>query len=195
MKKYLVVLLGLMLCLGFAAQASADQEGMATAHVFVTVAPNITVGVATPLVDAGSVQTGPFTATIVFSVDANEQEVEMWAAVSDLYKGDDPTGEEVTPIPVNEGAGVLFAPTNANPLNGGSPVASYIGPGDAVLGFPTTLTESIIFTSSQNGHFSQQVFVTAGWTQVDPEQPQGQYSGSVKFYSMLVPDQNGGTNG
>ena len=189
MKKFLVVLMSLMFCIGIASQASADTMGMATANVFVTVDPNITVGVGTPLVDAGTVQTGPFMATIVFTVDANEQEVEMFVDVSPLFKGDDPQGTEVLPIPIDESFGVLFTPESASPMNGGSSTASYIGPGDSVLGFPTLRTNSIPFTSSQDGHFSQPVFVKVWWNQVDPEQPQGQYSGAVKYYAMLLPDQ------
>ena len=56
------------------------------------------------------------------------------------------------------------------------------------------MTESLRFESSQNNHFSQDVFVTVTWIQIDPEQPTGEYSGRVRiivFLGQLSPEPDG----
>ena len=146
--------------------------------------PNIAVRALAASVDAGTVQVGEFSATVPFRVDANTEAVNIWVACSQLYKGNDPAGTEVAPIGLFNG--VKIAPTNANPVKGGSNVAGYAGPGEVVEGFPTLVTNSIVFESSQNGHFSQDVAVTCSWFQNDPEKPMGEYSGVVKFYAEVV---------
>ena len=182
----MIIVMGLLLCLIGAQAAFADLNGDATAHVYVDVVPNVAVGVLTGSVDIGEIQTGDFSATITFRVDANMQDVYLSAAASPLYKGDDPTNTEVAPLPLLESAGILFEPTNANPMNGGSNVASYTGD-TTIDGFPGLLTGQIQFESSQNGHFSQDVDLTVYWQQPDPEQPQGQYSGLVQMFCLLMP--------
>ncbi len=187
MKKRVLLAAGLLACSG----AYADLESMATAHVWVDVVANIAVRANTPQVDAGDVQTGAFTATIEFRVDANNEDIDLACYASDLWKGDDPTNDDVAPIPLLVGAGCLIDPINANPTGGASPVASF-DPSVVhnVSGFPALGTNSINFESSQNGHFSQEVYVTVAWNQDDPEKPQGEYSGVVKLLGM-IPDDNG----
>jgi len=180
--------MGLTLVGGLALASYADTQGSAVCTVYVNVDPNVAVGARTATVDAGTVQTGDFSATCEFRVDANKQQVALYVCASDLYKGDDPSNTEVAPISLNLSEGVLIDPTNANPLAGGSKVASYTGPGDVVEGFPTMCTEVIEYESSQNNHFSQSVFVTVTWTQDDPEKPMGEYSGKVKLVALLGPD-------
>ena len=182
-----IVLLLLPVILLVATTVHGDAEGMATAHVYVVVDPNVTVGVMTATVNAGTVQTGDFTATIQFRVDANKESICLSAAASPLFKGDDPTGAEVPPIPLNMSAGILIAPTNANPLANGNSTASYTSEAVDIDGFPGIGTEAICYESSQNGHFSQDVFVTVTWNQDDPEKPTGEYSGKVKLLALLLP--------
>jgi len=188
MKKLVLLLaVGLMLT-GMAVSVRGDTEGSAAAHVFVNVDPNVGVQASTAIVDAGTVQTGDFSATIDFRVDANLQVVTLYAVASPLYKGDDPTGTEVAPIPLNLSEGIEIDPDNANPLGGGSQVAAFIsGTTEDIDGFPGVPTEQITFESSQNNHFSQNVRLTVVWNQDDPEKPTGEYSGKVKLWALLLP--------
>ena len=167
--------------------AFADTSGSATATIVATVNPNVAVKAQTPIVDAGTVQMGDFSATIDFRVDANKESVALAVEASQLYKGDDPANKEVAPIPLNLTKGVEIAPTNANPVSGGSNVASFVGEGSPVGAYPTMATKAILFESSQNNRFSQDVFVKVTWTQDDPEKPMGQYSGKVRFTAFLMP--------
>lgn len=184
MRKFLTILTVILMA---GSLAYADQSGSATAAVFATVNPNVAVGVLTPIVDAGTVQMGDFSATIAFRIDANMQFVALFCSASPLYKGDDPTEPEVPEIPLNISEGVVIAPTDANPVNAGSNVAAYTGPGENIGDYPTEATETIVFESSQNNHFSQDVYLTVTWNQDDPEKPMGQYSGKVKLTVLLLP--------
>jgi len=186
MKKSLFLVLVCVFSLAFTQAAFADLSSDATSHVWVNVVPNVAVGVVDAQVNIGDVQTGEFSATIKFRVDANMEDVNLYPIVTMLYKGDDPTNADVPPIPVAEGQGVLIEPMNANPTGGASNVA---GTPTAVNvnGFDGFQFESINFESSQNGHFSQDVDVTAYWVQADPEKPQGEYSGYVQLFCILTP--------
>ena len=186
MKKIMSIIFSLVFCLVLAYSASADLDGNATAHVWIDVVPNVAVGVLSSSVDAGQVQTGDFSSTILFRIDANMEDVNLTPYASNLYKGDDPTNDEVKPILVNVSDGILIEPTNANPTNGSSNIAGLVGPAD-INGFPGFEFAPINFESSQNGHFSQDVAITVTWTQDDPEKPQGEYSGYVQLYCMLTP--------
>ena len=189
MKKYLFIFISLTLCLFTAQAAFADLDGDATSHVYVMVDPNVAVGVVDANVNLGSVQMGDFSATITFRVDANMEDVHLSASVSQLYKGDDPANpDNVLPLAIVESDGVIIDPANANPMAGADSVADYVGGlVDIGGGFMGLLTDSIHFEASQNGHFSQDVDLTMSWTQPDPEQPQGEYSGLVKMFCLLTP--------
>lgn len=189
MKKMIALTLGLMAMMGlmFASAALADTTGNATADIVVRVNPNVTVGVLTAIVDAGTVQTGTFTATIRYRIDANVEAVALYVEASPLYKGNDPTNTDVAPIPLNLTAGATIAAANANPINAGTNVANFINPTALVRNFPAAGTETIVFESSQNGHFSQDVTVAVSWLQDDPEKPQGEYSGVVRLTALILP--------
>jgi hypothetical protein len=170
--------------------ANADELGSASAHVYININPNISMG-SVGLVDGGTLQTGQAAIDILFRIDANTEAVELSAFVSPLFKGNDPAGTEVAPIPVDLGAGVKMDPTAANEIQGGNGVAPYLGaatnPWIAAEGaFPGFETEALVFESSQDGHFSQDVLVTATWENSDPEKPQGEYSGYVVLYGGVV---------
>lgn len=181
MKKILVVFMSLMLCLfAFAPVAFSDTEDNATAEMNVTVDPNITVG-DNPGDVQMSVQTGDVSGAFVFQVDANMQYVDIQVGASHLYKADDPLSE-VAPILVNEGVGVVVDPTNGQ----GYTLTFNSLPDYTINTFPAVLTSPGTFESSQNGHFSQPVDVIVTWNQDDPEKPQGDYSGFVQFYCMMV---------
>lgn len=167
----------------------AERENSAMAHVFVDVDPNIAVIALTGNVDLGSVQIGSFAGSALFRVDANEEAVMLGVTTTHLYKGNDPFNNDVAPLPVDTEQGALIEPDNANPKEGASNLAQYVDPEvvDTPYGpMEGYRTNDIEFESSQNGHFSQDVAVTVGWEQPDPEQPQGQYSGYVVLYTALV---------
>lgn len=192
MKKLASVIMGIVFCLFVVTSASADLEGNATAHVWVDVEANVAVGVLSSQVDIGGVQMGDFDALINFRVDANMEDVYLQPFASNLYKGDDPENDDVAPILVNVSEGIEIMPTSANPTNGSSNIATLVQPGE-INGFPAFEFSPINFESSQNGHFSQDVTIKVTWTQDDPEKPQGEYSGYVALYCMLMPPNGGGT--
>ena len=183
MKKLIGVILSLMLCVALVPAAHADREASATTGVYVLVDPNITLS-AGAYVNAGTIQTGDIQATATFRVDANEQEVQFHANVTDLWKGDD-SGSEVAPIPVDESAGVTIEAQNGNQLAGGSSNVVYAGAGPDVNGMKSLMTQPLVLQSSQDGHFSQNVFVTAQWNQDDPEKTIGEYSGFIELVATL----------
>jgi hypothetical protein len=174
------------LTLGLAAYAAeADLTGSATAHVFVNVNSNVGVQASTPVVDAGTVQTGDFTATATFAIQANEEQLKLTVDASNLFKGDDPNST-VTPISLKLSEGAIVTPSSANPVAGGSTKLNFVGPGPAVNGFPTQATEVRTYESSQNGIWSQSVAVKVTYNQPDPLKPQGEYSGVIRL-TALVP--------
>lgn len=186
MKKIICVLAAAAMVAGFSSVSFADTTGSATASVYATVNPNIGVKVNSAIVDAGTVQTGDFAADISFRVDANAQFIKAFASASPLYKGDNPNGTDVAPIPLNLSKGVAIVPTQGNEINSGDNMAAFIGDtGDSIGAYPTSKTETITLESSQNNHFSQDVNMKVWWTQADPEKPQGQYSGKVALFVML----------
>jgi hypothetical protein len=179
--------LALLAVVGMTSAAYADLESAAVAKVFATVNPNVAVNYDNGAVNAGTIQTGEICADIVFRIDANKESVLIFVEASDLWKGDDPTNNEVLPIPLAVAEGAVVDPANANPLGSGSNVAEFIGAGSDVMGFPTQLSATIGFESSQNNRFSQDVTVTICWDQDDDEKPMGEYSGVVKLTSMIIP--------
>ncbi len=187
MKRLLIVMaLVAGLCFFVAPAAMADETSEATSHVFVTVSPNITLS-GQAHVDAGSVQTGDFTAECIFRVDANTQQIQIYAEASDLYKGNDPTAPEVAPIPLNISAPVGVYLVNGSPLGTAASELPYTTAAGDINGFPTLITSSLGLESSQNNHFSQEVTLTFTWNQDDPEKPMGEYSGFVKMAAMVLP--------
>ena len=180
---FLVCLLAVM---GLAAMASADTSSSSTAHVIVSVNPNVAVStVADPAIQ--NIQTGAIEVVITYLVEANLQECSLFVEASDLFKGDDPTNGEVAPIPLDTTVPAVIDPVNANPLNGGSMDATWQGGGSPIGQYQTQLSETIEFESSQNNHFSQEVDVTVTWNQDDPEKPTGQYSGMVRLTALVAP--------
>lgn len=187
MKKIIVVFMSLMLCLFvFTPAAFSATDDNAIAPVSVTVNPNISVG-DNPGGLSLSVQTGNVSGAFVFRIDANMQYVDIQVGASHLYKADDPNNNDVAPILVNGDAGV-----DVNPAKGLGKNLAFINsePYD-INGFLGIISETGTFESSQNGHFSQDVDVMVTWNQDDPEKPQGEYSGFVQFYCMMIGD--GGT--
>jgi hypothetical protein len=165
----------------------ADLADDATAHVYVDVVANVAVAVQTAVVDLGSVQTGLFAGEVIFRIDANQETLDLQAAVTNLYKGDSLTAEAI--IPVAAALGALVEPENGNEIEAGDNILAYAGT-DEINGFPALLTEIGTFESGQSGHFSQNVVVTFAWDQIDPELPMGEYSGFCMLRAMILPNGN-----
>jgi hypothetical protein len=181
--RLLAILLALVLCTGV---AMADRENSASAQVAVQVVENVSVGVVTPLVDLGSVQTGPVAGQITFRVDANVQVVNLQIAVSNLYKDDVPDSAWQIPVNLHAGVAVVNSDKIREQPSGSDNVLPFKG-GTAVGPYKTGLvTESLPFSAGQNGHFSEDVVVQCTWNQPDPELPRGEYSGMVVFTAMIL---------
>ena len=178
------VLLAALLALAvLAPPATADMTGYAVKHVFLTVEPDVAVGATSvDTIDAGSIQRGEVEVTIPFRVDANQESLSLYVTASPLFKGDDPSNNDVSPIDLC--GWVEIYPTNASPMAGGSNRSTPVGD-DFIDAFPALVFESIDFESSQNGHFSQDVDVIVCWNQDEFEKPVGEYSGLVKLTAVL----------
>lgn len=185
MKRFTILAVALLFISFAATTASADEIRSAVASVFVTVDPNVAIFSATPIVDLGSIQTGSFPAVLTWRVDANQEAVSFFLEASALYKGDDPTNEEVAPIPLNMAFPATIKPALGNEINSGDNKAAWIGTGVPIGDYPTSLTETVRYESSQNGHFSQEVMTTIWYTQPDAEKPTGQYSGKIRMTVLL----------
>ncbi len=184
---FLVLLLGI--CFFGSQAALAATHGEATSHVYALVNPNISLS-GQAHVDAGTVQTGDFTAECIFTVNANTQQIRIWAEASDLYKGNDPNGEDVLPIPLNKDIPVGVYVPNGSPLGTAASELTYNNSenGNGINGFPTHRTGELDLESSQNNHFGQDLRLTFTWDQNDPQKPMGEYSGFVKMSAMVLPN-------
>jgi hypothetical protein len=165
--------------------AQADPEDHAYAHVFIEVDPNMAVQPLDPAVDMGSIQTGYFTGWIPFRIDSNTQTIKVCAEASYLYKGNDPTNNEVDPIPLAEEP-IEIECDNANPTGGYDPYLEWDGTQGDCDGFPSWKTDLLEMESSQNNQFSQECTLHVVWDQDDPEKPMGEYSGCVALWAMIV---------
>ena len=186
MKRILILVVGLLLVGLSFAPANADLGGSAVASVLVTVSPNIAITPLSPIVDAGTVQSGDFTATLVFAIGANMESIKMFVEGSSLYKGDNPLDNTVSPIGINVTKPVGITIQFGNRMNGLPNQAAWTSVVGAPIGaYPTLSTETVQYESSQNGHFSQNVSLVLTYSQPDPEKPQGQYSGKVRLNVLL----------
>jgi hypothetical protein len=187
MKRLVLLVVGLVLLGMVAAPAYADTQGAATAAVVVNVNPNVSLSAKTPLVNAGTIQTGDFFAQVTWTIGANLEQVAFFLEASDLYKGDDPVNVQVAPIALNTNKPAEFAPQFGSEINAGDNKALWVtGAGASIGAYPTKKTETATFESSQNGHYSQDVTTKIFYNQPDPEKTVGQYSGKVRLTALLV---------
>jgi hypothetical protein len=187
MKRLLTLILGLMVVGMAFAPAYADTVSSGTAKLLVNVDPIIAI---TPQVPPTiTIQSGKFVVPVVFTVGANTQQVNFSAEGTDLWKADDPTGTEVKPIPFDTTKACTLVLTNGHALDGADNTLPLpFTAGELINGFPSYLSGSKIFQSSQNSHFSQDVTLTCGWNQADPEKPKGQYSGFLRLLGIIIPN-------
>lgn len=165
------------------------DESHAVCHVFVNVDANVAIMAMLPSVDLGSVQTGVFTGTIPFYIDANTQKVKLQVAATKLFKGDvadfNPDNLEVDPIPFEFNSGIEIFAEMGSPIGGEDNRVDFTGL-HTIEDYPGYETEKIVFESAQNNHFSQRVDMVVTWEQGDPEKPIGEYSGKVKMLAEVV---------
>jgi len=185
MKQIMIVAIAMLAVVALATPIFADTNGSATVNVAVTVNPNVSVKPMFANVNAGTVQTGSFSAFCQFMIDANSEQVAFQVDASALYKGDDPTTTII--IPVNLSCPVLVQPLNGNALLPHSNCLAFTGTGPTVGNFATSQTEVVTYESSQAGTFSQEVDVTVMYLQSNPQLPQGQYTGVVQLIATLLP--------
>ncbi len=164
----------------------AQQTASATAKVVVTVRPHIAVVANAPTVYAGSIETGDFSATVGFRVEASAPRVHMAVGATGLHKAGDPTDPAVPPIPVKQSDGVRIETSGASPLGGRGNVAVFVESG-SIDDLPAMTTERIAFESGRNGRFDEDVRVTVTWRQDDARKPPGEYSGKVRLMAMILP--------
>lgn len=168
----------------YGAAANADTDGSASSHVFVDVTANIAIAPPLGDVDLGD-QMKDFSGRATFRVDANSQDIHLTCGASSLFKGNDPNGTEVAPLPVNLSAGCAVNPANANRMAGLDNVLAFTADQETIDGFPVMKSEQGHFESSQNGHFSQDVTIQVDWD-IPLEQPQGEYSGIVALWGAIL---------
>jgi hypothetical protein len=127
-------------------------------------------------VDLGNVGVGPVTGTIVFSVNPNMQQVNLWVAATDLYRRKADGSLDLLNPKI-----CLLTATPAQVVSGGADnmLAWTTATTPPVEGLPATRTESSSF------EFPQEVVVTVQWDQSDPELPVGEYSGFVKLVAEV----------
>ena len=179
MRKALVFCLSLIFCFFTAfSSAFADTEGEAVAYATVKVIPSITVGDNPSGADMGEVQIGLFTGTFLFRIDSNIQYVNIQICATKLYKAGWPG--EVEPISVADSEGVQIDPEVTRPQ-----IAAYETE-TVINGLDGSQFEILSFESNQDGRFSSDVDVTVTWNQDDPAKPEGNYSGFVKLYGMII---------
>jgi hypothetical protein len=188
--KKVALLVTLLAVVGMASWAYADLSSSAVAKVLINVNPNVAVNVSN-VPPPVNIQGGLVAVTVTFQVEGNTQAMSLFVEASDLYKGTK-ANSEVPPIVLEAAEGAVIEPSDATPMNAGSNTAAFTGPGAPVGDFATQLSESILFESSQNNHFSQPVDVTVTWNQSDPEKPQGQYGGYVRLTALVQPTGTGG---
>ncbi len=165
--------------------AQAGKKAQAMVRVHLRVEHMISIQPVSSDIDAGVVDTGDVSVPIRFRIDANSPRIAVSATVSDLYKGDGPSGDDARPIPVDTSRGLAIDPEDAHEA-GVSPFT-----GEDTLETPEGSltghrTEEVLLTSSQRHRFSQEIAVTPTWASEDPKQPEGEYSGYVLVRAMVV---------
>lgn len=176
-------LAGAAIVLAAASFSSAQTRASATTRVVVHVRPSVSVEADAAIVDAGSVRTGEFSATLGFRVRASGPTVALYVSATELHKGNVPGGS-VAPIPLETSLGATITASSARPLGG--TVARFTGVG-TVGGFPTWTTEALSFQSSGAASFHEDVRVTVNWHQDDAAKPPGEYAGLIQLVAMVLP--------
>jgi hypothetical protein len=133
------------------------------------------------------VQTGAVSGAVVFSIEANVQELDLQVAVSNLYKDNAPGSVSQIPVDTSKKVGVKPAIGQELPVgqdNALELIPTSVPVGPFPIGFQTVTGH---FGSGTAGHFSQSVTVTPSWKQSDKELPVGTYGGIVILTGVINP--------
>jgi len=190
MKRLSILAVALLFLAAFVTPASADTLSSAVASVFVQVVPAIAVLSTSPNVDLGAIQTGRFPAQLTWLVSANQEQVRFFLEASALFKGDDPVTTGVPKIPVLTSVPAAitaqFGNQVANSANNGANIANWLAGAGANIGnYPTVVTETVAYESSQVGDFSQAVTTVVTYSNTNFQQPMGQYSGKIRLTALF----------
>jgi len=168
---------------------AAHGTSSATARVYATVVPSITVS--EPRIVTIDLQEhqmdAPIGTQVQFLVRANTQNVELQVACTDLYRAGDPSS--ACKIPVG-GLGVDVAHEHHDARIGGSrllpwcsaPLVGLLPPG-----WTGAVTEVGLFQTTAAPTFTQNVTVGVSWQPPGPNLPIGEYTGFVRLIGMVRP--------
>jgi hypothetical protein len=183
-----VVIVTLVLILWASVVARAQTQSTTVSNVQAAVPPSVAVAAIQPTWDLTVLQTGSFSATLTWQIEANVPSVQMMVEASDLFRADDPTNTDVAPIPLDTDRPVVIAAEHATPVAGGSDRVVWVGPGTPIGAFPTSRTETVTFESSQPFIFRQTVSTQIFFNQREAVKPAGTYTGRVKLATMIPAD-------
>ncbi len=166
--------------------AEADSQLVVQAEV----APSVSVSSYASVVDIGTVTTGDVSGTFTFHIGSNRPRVSLQVLATDLYKDSNPSLTDISPITVNQAAGVPIQAATATAIDGSS--------GRAVFGSNETLNKSqgpfnayktnavTLESTQQNSLFDQDVNLQVTWTQKEELKPAGTYGGYIVLYVSIV---------
>ena len=160
--------------------AGGDTTGSAVATVVVSVEPSVAVAVSAASVQAVSVRTNEFAATVRFHVDANTPLVQLFVEATALHK----TSEPPASIDLDLTTPVSFAFGDALPA--ASDVV-YFRQRSTVDGLDAMRTPAILLRQARNEALNTEVFVILAWKQGGPVKPAGLYVGKVKLTALQIP--------
>jgi hypothetical protein len=176
---------GLLLIQLSSLPSRAQTRSEALGRVEAIVPPSVAVAAIQPTWDVTVLQSGSFSATLAWRIEANVPSLQMTVEASDLFMADDPGGTEVAPIPLDTSRPIVITAEHANQAEGGSNRAFWVGPGTPIGAFPTNRTETVTFESSQPYIFDQLVSTQIFFNQPENIKPMGSYSGRVKITTMI----------
>ena len=178
--------LAVLLALCDIAGARADSQLIVQAEV----APSISVSSYASVVNLGTVTTGDISGIVTFTVKSNTPQVTLQVLATDLYKDSNPSSTTISPITVNQAAGVRMQAAAARAIDGSGGIAAFGS--NEILNEPqgpfnAYKSQAIRLESSQQGGvFNQDVDIQVTWTQGDSVKPAGTYGGYIVFYASLV---------
>jgi hypothetical protein len=183
-----VVVMTLILLPSASLVVRAQTQSTTVSNVQAAVPPSVAVAAIQPVWDLTVLQTGSFSVTLSWQIEANVPSLQMMVEASDLFREDNPTSHDVPPIPLDTNRPAVISAEHATPVGGGSNTAMWVGPGTPIGAFPTSRTETVTFESSQAFVFRQTVSTQIFFSQQEAIKPAGMYTGRVKIATMIPTD-------
>ncbi len=134
----------------------------------------------------GTVRVGSISGTVDVPLVSNVQQLDLQAAATDLYKGNDPAS--LHKIPLTD-AGAQITCELGSPVGGTGLLPWLTTPPPDILPVNWTgaVSETGAFDSRQPGIFNQLVSVMVQWDQSDPVLPRGVYAGWIGLVAYTIP--------